>query len=255
MKLKNNYKIYGLSSSENPDIIRYIGLTGLSLEKRLYFHLKSSKKPKTHKEFWITKVLKSGYSIISTLIEGDLLENIVKQKEIEYIKIFKSLGANLVNGTMGGDGVLSPTLEIRKKMGAKNIGRPSWNKGIPCSNDVKEKSRQKQLGKKLPQTQKDKIKKNNSKFWLGKKMTKEHIENSKNSKRKNYETNKNNKEYVRNWSLSRSKAIIQFDKNGNFIREWESIKKAENDLKISQISACCCGKRKSAGGFTWKHKY
>ena len=50
------------------------------------------------------------------------------------------------------------------------------------------------------------------------------------------------------------KPINQYDKNGNFIKKWDSIMQAERYLKISNtnISACCLGKKKSAGGYIWK---
>jgi hypothetical protein len=52
------------------------------------------------------------------------------------------------------------------------------------------------------------------------------------------------------------KSIIQFDINtGEIVRVWESMSYAANELniKISQISTVCNGKRnKSAGGFGWR---
>lgn len=51
------------------------------------------------------------------------------------------------------------------------------------------------------------------------------------------------------------KSINQYSKNGEFIIEWNSIINASNTLKINQgnISTCCQGKTKSAGGFIWKY--
>ena len=55
---------------------------------------------------------------------------------------------------------------------------------------------------------------------------------------------------------SRSKAILQYDLDGNFIKEWSSSMEVERELSISHgnIGSVCTGKRKSAGGFIWKHK-
>ena len=52
------------------------------------------------------------------------------------------------------------------------------------------------------------------------------------------------------------KSVIEYDLNGNFIKEWSSIKEASQTLKISHthISACCLGKRTTAGKFQWKYK-
>ena len=59
-----------------------------------------------------------------------------------------------------------------------------------------------------------------------------------------------------NINYSQSKPVLQFDLNGNFIREWPSTVKVEEETGIWQtsISACCLGKRNSAGGYTWKYK-
>ena len=52
------------------------------------------------------------------------------------------------------------------------------------------------------------------------------------------------------------KPVIQYSKSGEFIKEWKSVTDVENELKIyhSNISACCRGKLKSAGGYVWKYK-
>ena len=53
-----------------------------------------------------------------------------------------------------------------------------------------------------------------------------------------------------------AKKILQIDKNKNIIAEWSSIVLASRNLKIDNgnISACCRGKRKTAGGYIWKYK-
>lgn len=52
-----------------------------------------------------------------------------------------------------------------------------------------------------------------------------------------------------------SKKVNQYDLENNFIRTWDCIRDVERVLKInnSNISACCKGKKNSAGGFKWKH--
>lgn len=53
-----------------------------------------------------------------------------------------------------------------------------------------------------------------------------------------------------------SKPVLQYDRLGNFIREWPSGLKAEEELGINNgnISSCCSGKVKTAGGFVWRFK-
>lgn len=50
------------------------------------------------------------------------------------------------------------------------------------------------------------------------------------------------------------KRVIQCTLDGDFIKEWDSIKSATIELKINNISACCSGKLKTAGGYIWYFK-
>ena len=55
---------------------------------------------------------------------------------------------------------------------------------------------------------------------------------------------------------SLKKKVIQYDKNMNKIAEYSSISEASKKNKINDrnISSCCKQKRKTAGGFIWRHK-
>ena len=50
------------------------------------------------------------------------------------------------------------------------------------------------------------------------------------------------------------KKVIQLDLNDNVLNEFESMKQAEQKTGVSakNISNCCNGRRKSAGGFKWR---
>ena len=50
--------------------------------------------------------------------------------------------------------------------------------------------------------------------------------------------------------------VLQFDLNNQFIKEWDCIKEASKELNIidCDISFCCKGKRKTAGGYIWRYK-
>ena len=56
-------------------------------------------------------------------------------------------------------------------------------------------------------------------------------------------------------TFKNSKPIIQFSKDGEFIRKWNCIMDVERELGIDQgnISKCCNGKLKSAGGYKWSY--
>jgi hypothetical protein len=63
-----------------------------------------------------------------------------------------------------------------------------------------------------------------------------------------------NTDYVSR-ALKQFKPVLQLNKDETFIKEWISIKEAGETLKIgrSDISACCRGKQRTAGGFVWKY--
>ena len=52
------------------------------------------------------------------------------------------------------------------------------------------------------------------------------------------------------------KKVIQLDLNDNVLNEFESMTQAERETGVfaSNISSCCSGKTKSAGGFKWIKK-
>jgi hypothetical protein len=47
--------------------------------------------------------------------------------------------------------------------------------------------------------------------------------------------------------------VIQLDLQDNIINTFDSIKEAIQKTKVKNISSCCSGKRKTAGGFKWKY--
>ena len=61
--------------------------------------------------------------------------------------------------------------------------------------------------------------------------------------------NKNNYDFY--------KEVFQYDKDGHFIEKFKSIREAERKTGINRrnISSCCNGKAKSAGGFLWSNAY
>ena len=53
----------------------------------------------------------------------------------------------------------------------------------------------------------------------------------------------------------KSTPLLQYYLDGNLIREWECARQVQRELKINShnISSCCKGRRKSAGGFKWSY--
>jgi FtsZ-interacting cell division protein YlmF len=106
--------IYGLSSSSDPENIRYIG-KAIDIKKRLKRHLSSYElKRDTHKNRWIKLELLNGNDIISTELyrfENENWQNV----EIEWIDKYKKLGYKLTNSTIGGNGSLLTNEQIKKR--------------------------------------------------------------------------------------------------------------------------------------------
>lgn len=234
----NTYKIYGLASPSD-NIIRYIGYTKRPLHKRLKGHL--TEKGITKKINWIKFLLKKGQKPIIVLLESDVFRDEVCSKEINYIKLFKSCGAKLVNGTGGGDGNVNITPETRLKISASGIGRVPWNKGkpYPMSEETKRKIALSNIGKhskkgfKVSEETKNKLRQfHKGKIFRKRPMTPEEIEKMK---------------------LQKSIPVLQFDLNGNFIKEWKSQIDVRRELNLF-INNACKGRRKTTGGFIWKNK-
>jgi hypothetical protein len=50
------------------------------------------------------------------------------------------------------------------------------------------------------------------------------------------------------------KEVNQFSKDGILVATYPSVNEARRNTSILNISQCCRGNRKSAGGFIWKFK-
>lgn len=62
-------------------------------------------------------------------------------------------------------------------------------------------------------------------------------------------------QHVGKYISPHNREILQYDLQGVFIREYNSIKEAQDNTNINNISAVCRGERKKAGGFIWKYKH
>ncbi len=233
------YRIYSLASSENPELIRYIGYTGEKNPRdRLWGHTYESRRSKrknlkrTHKINWVNSILEKGYKIIQEILEDNIISEIeVKNKEIQYIKLFKSFGAYLVNETIGGGGGT----------------RYGWKH----SDETKNKISKGNKGKIVSQETKDKlsiVKQDKYKGNLNPMYGKHHTEKMKN--------------FLKEKFKGKSKLIFidQFDLNDNFIKTWSCYK---NIIEIyggtinhySRVVNKISDKgyiRKSYKGFQWK---
>lgn len=209
-------KIYSLSSSRNANIIRYVGKTKQTLNRRLTEHYRNAKNFKkqnyTHNYNynWINKELSEGFKIIISLIE--ICDSSVwKEREIYWIAYYRNI-TNLTNLTDGGDG----------------------NNNQVMTEESNLKRSHALMGRKRPIEDCIAI----SKGSLGKKLTNEHKEN------------------VRNAIIKlQDRKINQYDLKGVFIKQWNSIIEPARILNIqaTSIQYCCKGKYKKAGNYIWKY--
>lgn len=122
---------------------RYVGITTRRLETRLYEHVKKAAITKNcYKNNWIKSLLKKG--VIPTIhlieeVEGWEYAGIVEQY---WIKEFKKQGYKVTNNTDGGGGALGYKHTDKTKLFLQ-----TFRKGIPLSEEHKEKIRLKNTGK------------------------------------------------------------------------------------------------------------
>jgi hypothetical protein len=286
---KNNFKIYSLASSNAPDEIRYIGYTGRHFSKRLKEHIKEFKfrngiNKKTHKDNWIQNCLQNNYEIILNIIEENISEDIIEQKEIFYIAHFKKLGYKLVNGTGGGDGQKYMSNETKEKIRQAHFGKSLSNEHIikiSKGNLNKKRTNEQKVAQSLREIKKPVLQYSKEGIFIKEYeslekaatetgVSKKHISSCYSTKTTHKYKRKSAGGYM--WVLKSTyktippyinaielkkftRHVLQYDLNGVFIREYNSIKAAsvENNIQIESIKRCCKNKQKQSNGYYWKY--
>ena len=82
--------------------IRYIGVTKRTLEERLDLHMRC-KKDQSHRRWWAQKLVRMGLKAKIDVVQQVPI-NCAAQAEIYWISYFKSIGCDLTNSTIGGEG-------------------------------------------------------------------------------------------------------------------------------------------------------
>lgn len=219
-------KIYSLKLN-NSDEVRYIGQTNVSLCRRLNGHKSETayktkyNKPLNHKDNWINKYKDIIEIILIEEFEGSQKE--LDEKEINYIKLFKSFGARLLNFRDGGEGKLS---------------QPSKLKGRKMSLESRIKMSKAQVGKK--QTEETKLKRRLA--HLGRKNTQE---------TKDLIRSLMKPEHLRKLSNK----VGQYDLEGNLLGIFKSVSEAHRvtGFSRSSINSIIKGEYKNPKRFIWKY--
>lgn len=119
---------------------KYIGKS-CHIEKRFRDHRKELNENKHINEYLQRSWIKYGESsFIFYIIEICEKNNeILSDREMFWVKVFdsKNNGYNLTDGGNGGG--MNPTLETREKRSKSSMGRKAWNKGIPHTEETKQK--------------------------------------------------------------------------------------------------------------------
>ena len=245
--------IYTLSSSSDPNNIRYIGKTKNIIDRirrhigKYYLNLEDN-----YKNRWIKSELNKGNEIL--IEEIDLVEEENwKESEKYWIEQFRNWGFNLVNTTEGGDGLVltKEIIEKRSKTRIKNNFDRLQKEAFFFN-----------------------IKKDNNGQWNGERLC-----SSCNTKvsyharsfhRILYVVREGNKRKycisclgmanssIKTMTRKYGKKILQYDINMKLINEFESINSASKFTGINKNSISRCARNlkwsKTAGGFLFKYK-
>lgn len=231
----------------------------------------------TRNKHWHNIVNKTKYEV-EIIIDGVAWEEALL-KEVEFIKIYgrKQFGGTLINLTDGGEGNVGyiTSDETKKKQSLKRMGRPAHNKGKPMSKHQLENLISINKGK-IPwnkgiSPKKESVEKMKKTMEIiGYKKGKDHhrygVTHSDELKARWKITRKGIPSWNKGISMpnihlvalnkAKSVSVIRCDMEMNLIEVYRSINEAAVKTGIGKgnISHCCKGNRKSAGGFIWKIK-
>lgn len=205
--------LYVLSLESFPKKVRYVGITKHEdAEARLRAHKAHTKRNTSVALYqWMRK---HDNKVIATVVENGLSWEEACKKEILLIAEYRLSGVKLLNMTDGGDGLLNPSSETRKKislthkgkvlspetrekiaahnrgsshseetkkkMSDSHKGKPAWNKNKKISESHRENIISSLKGRPVSQETRDKIRKSN----LGQKRSQEAVQNMKAAHRK-----------------------------------------------------------------------
>lgn len=123
---------------------RYIGITKKSLSKRLSEHLTEARKSKknVHRLNWLRSLEEPpNIELLESVLPSDC-----DAREQYWISLFQDYGSNLVNSNGGGGGGISPTEEVREKIRQANLGKKA-------SLETRAKMSASHTGKEIPSCQ------------------------------------------------------------------------------------------------------
>lgn len=172
------------------------------------------------------------------IIKNNLSKEEADDIEKSLIKELNTLNPNGYNAKDGGSNG-RPSEETRRKLSESH-------KGYIPSDETRKKLSKASKGRKHSDETKKKI----SKINKGRKFSEEVRKKVSEAHKKN-KTNEEPPKPKKKWK----EKVVQYGEKYEFIRTWDSMNDAAKALGISakNISACCNGNRRKAGGFMWDY--
>ena len=243
--------------------IRYVGKSN-NLKARLKAHIKC--KSNMHKFNWLNSIInRNAYPIIEIIETVNIKD--WQESEIYWISQFRYFGFNLLNLTIGGDGgngfkhsnisklnmsiakkgrklSKETTDKISKSIKDLNSINSFYNRGVGNSRIIlnREELYEKYILENLS------LNKCATHFKVSKKTIFTNITE--------YGFKKERSTWEHQLSTRPKKSVLQYDTDYNLIKEFGSVSEASKVtiINLANISKCCQGKAKSAGGFIWQFK-
>lgn len=251
--------IYSLSCPISGDV-RYIGKSN-NPNVRLSDH-KKRKDNNTEKNLWISNLLKDKKSPILTILDEVSIVN-WSEKEKFYISKFRDLGCDLLNTSIGGEGLdFGNQTSFKIGDGSKRIicllGDGTYHKTFDSGKDAAS-----YIGKhNISSALKGVTKKAGGYIWIYEdifiKMTEDDISKFiKNANDNKSSLNGSKSKFKKGHNTWNKKSVNQYTIDDIFIKTWEDVTTATlsmgRDINSSSISRCARGDRKTAFGYKWKY--
>lgn len=118
--MAQRHVIYGLfDPNDERREIRYVGYTHFTPEQRIIDHISGARRHNdTHKQKWIRKLLRSNVEPDFVILEVTTAKD-WKARENFWIADLRAGGHRLTNSTSGGEGLIEPSEDVRKRISAK----------------------------------------------------------------------------------------------------------------------------------------
>ena len=216
---------------------KYVGQTCQEPEKRW----KNGKG--YHNNIYFTRAIKKyGWdNFEQEIVKDSLSKEEADILEKSLIKELNTLNPNGYNAKDGGSNG-RPSDITKMKLSESH-------KGYVMSEETKKKIGESSKGRKHSKETKRKISEANKGHSISEETKRKIAESKKgNAFHKGHKHSKEAKEKM-------SEKVVQYTKKRKLIKIWDSMTDAANNLgiNVSNISACCNGRRRKAGGFIWDY--